>query len=291
MVNMEKIISKASVLIEALPYIQEFQGKRVVVKYGGSVIAKEKYCESVLRDVVFMRTVGMHPILIHGGGQSISGRMKKAGITPKFHHGMRVTDEKAISIVEEVLVETVGKTIIDILSSFGGKSEHLTRSKIIKAKKMTHYMDEEVDLGYVGEVENVRSDILIKKCTEGIIPIIAPIGFGSDDKPYNINADLLAGEVSACVRAEKLVLLSDVLGIMRDLSDETSLFSTLKEEDIEGFIKKGIIKEGMIPKVHSCIRALDNGASKAHIIDGRLPHSLLLEIFTEKGVGTEIIKN
>ncbi|MBN1522057.1 MAG: acetylglutamate kinase [Candidatus Aureabacteria bacterium] len=287
---MDKIITKASVLIEALPYIQAFQGKRIIIKYGGSVIAKEKYCESVLKDVVFMRTVGMHPILIHGGGKSISDRMKKDGITPRFHHGMRITDEKTMAIVEEVLVETVGEKIIEILGSFGGKAEHLTRQKIIRAKKMTHYMEEEVDLGYVGEVEDIRSDILIKKCTEGIIPIIAPIGYGEDDKPYNINADILAGEVAASVRAEKLVLLSDVLGIMRDLSEEASLFSTLKESDIEKFIEKGIIKDGMIPKVHSCIKALENGATKAHIVDGRISHSLLLEIFTDKGIGTEIIK-
>lgn len=290
MQNMEKIITKASVLIEALPYIQSLQGKRVVIKYGGSVIAQEKYCESVLRDIVFMRTVGMHPILIHGGGTAISERMKKEGITPRFHHGMRVTDEKTMAIVEEVLVETVGRPIIDMLSSFGGKAEHLTRSRLIRVNKLTSYLNEDVDLGFVGEVKAIRSDILMKKCTEGIIPILAPIGFCEDEKPYNINADILAGEVSASVRAEKLVLLSDVLGIMRDLADDSSLFSTLKEDDIEEFIKKGIIKEGMIPKVHSCIKALESGASKAHIIDGRIPHSLLLEIFTDKGVGTEIVK-
>ncbi|MCK5708465.1 MAG: acetylglutamate kinase [Candidatus Aureabacteria bacterium] len=290
MENMEKIIGKAAVLIEALPYIKRLQGKRIVVKYGGSVIAKEKYCESVLRDVVFMRTVGMHPILIHGGGKAISDRMKKEGINPKFHHGMRVTDESTMSIVEEVLVDTVGSNVVKMLSSFSVKALHLTRDKIIKTRKMTEYLGEEVDLGYVGEIEEIRSDILIKKCTEGIIPIIAPIGFGSDGKPYNINADILAGEIASSVRAEKLVLLSDVLGIMRDLTDESSLFSTLKEDDIQSFIEKGIIKEGMIPKVHSCIKALDNGASKAHIIDGRILHSLLLEIFTDQGVGTEIVK-
>ena len=209
---------------------------------------------------------------------------------PRFHHGMRMTDEKTMSIVEEVLVDTVGKNIIDVLSSFGGKAEYLTRTKMVSAKKMTSYLDEKVDLGYVGEVKNIKSEGLIKKCTEGIIPIIAPIGFGEAGKPYNINADILAGEVSASVRAEKLVLLSDVLGIMRNLTEESSLFSTLKEEDIEEFIKKGVIKEGMIPKVHSCIKALDNGASKAHIIDGRVEHAVILEIFTNAGIGTEIVQ-
>ena len=287
--DMEKIITKASVLIEAMPYIQQLQGKRIVIKYGGSVIAKEKYCESVLRDVVFMRTVGMHPIVVHGGGKSISERMKQEGIIPKFVHGMRVTDEKTIAIVEDVLVETIGKNIIDILSSFGARAENLTRNRLVKAKKMTRFMDQEIDLGFVGEVQEVKSDVIIKKCTEGIIPVIAPVGMGDDQMMYNINADIMAGEVAASVRAAKLVFLSDVRGIMRDLSDESSLFSTLKKDDIQTFIEKGIINEGMIPKVHSCIRALENGASKAHIIDGRIPHSLLLEIFTDKGIGTEIL--
>jgi acetylglutamate kinase len=287
--DMEKIITKASVLIEAMPYIQQLQGKRIVIKYGGSVIAKEKYCESVLRDVVFMRTVGMHPIVVHGGGKSISERMKQEGIIPKFVHGMRVTDEKTITIVEDVLVETIGKNIIDILSSFGARAENLTRHRLVKAKKMTRFMDQEIDLGFVGEVQEVKSDVIIKKCTEGIIPVIAPVGMGDDQMMYNINADIMAGEVAASVRAAKLVFLSDVRGIMRDLSDESSLFSTLKKDDIQTFIEKGIINEGMIPKVHSCIRALENGASKAHIIDGRIPHSLLLEIFTDKGIGTEIL--
>jgi acetylglutamate kinase len=278
------------VLIEALPYIQSFQGKRIVIKYGGSVIAKEKYCESVLRDVVFMRTVGMHPIIVHGGGKSISERMKQEGIVPKFVQGMRVTDEKTIAIVEEVLVETIGKNIIDILSTFGGRAENLTRMRLVKAARMTQFRGEEIDLGFVGDIREIRSDVIIKKCTEGVIPVLAPVGIGEDGSLYNINADILAGEIAASVRADKLVLLSDVLGIMRDISDESSLFSTLKEEDIEQFIQKGIIKEGMIPKVYSCIKALDNGATKAHIIDGRLPHSLLLEIFTDKGIGTEIIK-
>ncbi len=290
MVNMEKIITKASVLIEALPYIQAFQGKRVIIKYGGSVIAQDKYCESVLRDVVFMRTVGMHPILIHGGGKSISEKMKESGITPKFRHGLRVTDEKTIKIAEEVLVNDVGKRMLEIIESFGGKAEHLTKEKIIKARKLKNFRGEDIDLGFVGDVEAVKSDILIKKCTEGIIPVIAPIGYDEEGNPYNINADVLAGDVAASVRAEKLVILSDVLGIMRDVNDENTLFSTLKEDDIEKFIEKGIIKEGMIPKVHSCIKALDNGANKAHIIDGRIPHSLLLEIFTDKGIGTEIVK-
>ena len=289
---MKTIIDKAAVLIEALPYIQKFHSKKVVIKYGGSVISEEINIASVLRDVVFMRTVGMHPIIVHGGGKSITSRLKEANIPARFVDGLRYTDEKTIHIVKEVLRDQISNHIADILRKFGADPILLNGvdGRVIKCRRLSEHMGKPVDLGFVGEITSIDRDIVIKACELGKVPVIAPIGADETGQLYNINADVMAGELSAAINAEKMVYLSDIPGILRDLSNPESLMSTIKKSQIDPLIKDNVISGGMIPKIQSCLKSLDAGAKKTHIIDGRLQHSLLLEIFTDRGVGTEIIQ-
>lgn len=294
---MKRYIQKANVLIEALPYIQKFRGKTFVVKYGGSVIGKDDFTESVLQDIVFMECIGINPVLIHGGGHAISNAMKLAGVQPKFIHGLRVTDKKSIEIVENVLVNEVNAYIIKTINSIGGKAKGISGKKgIIEAKKhLLNITDEEtnisetIDIGFVGDITKVFSEPLQELINKEIVPIIAPLAFGSDGNTYNINADVAAGHIAGSLKAEKLVFLTDVSGIMHNPKDKTSLISTLKTKDVEDLIKHQTIQGGMIPKVTSCLKALEQGVGKTHIVDGRIAHSLLLEIFTDTGIGTEII--
>lgn len=292
---MRRYIRKANVLIEALPYIQHFRNKVFVIKFGGSVIGKENYTESVLQDIVFLECIGINPVVIHGGGHYISETMKKKGIQPKFIQGLRVTDDSVLEIVKESL-SAVNRHLAEIINSLGGKATGVMGSEhIIKAKK--HYVEiiedsrhKKIDIGYVGNVVQIFPGEIFKLIQQEFVPVIAPLGFGEEGEVYNINADISAGEIAASLKAEKLIFLTDVEGIMRDPEDSSSLISTLKIDDVKEFIRNGTISGGMIPKVNSCLKALKNGVTKTHIIDGRIPHSLLLEIFTDKGIGTEIVK-
>lgn len=295
---MKRYIQKANVLIEALPYIQKFRGKTFVIKYGGSVIGKDDFSQTILQDLVFLECIGINPVLIHGGGKAINDALKKSGTQPKFVKGLRVTDEATLKIVENVLFGVVNKQIVNLLKSLGGRAQGLSgRNGLLKAKKhLVSIKDpdtgkiQKVDIGNVGDITEVMSQPILKVVSEDAIPVIAPLAFDENKNTYNINADTAAGEIAAAIKAEKLIFLTDVEGIMRNIEDRASLISTIKSHEIEKFIDKGVISGGMIPKVNSCLKAIKNDVKKTHIIDGRTPHSLLLEIFTDKGIGTEIVK-
>jgi acetylglutamate kinase len=290
---MKTFIDKADVLIEALPYIQRFKGKKVIIKFGGSVLSEEKYTESVLRDVVFMRTVGMHPIVVHGGGKAITLRMKDAGITAKFIQGLRYTDAKTMDIVQDVLRNEISKNIGGILSRFGSVPAYFNGKDTgtFYCEKKTRFLGKEIDLGLVGDIVRVDTAGISAACETEKVPVIAPIGVDERGSLYNINADSMAGELASALNVEKIVFLSDIPGILKDINDPKSMISSLKKTDVDILIKQGVIHGGMIPKIDSCLKSLESGARKTHIIDGRLSHSLLLEIFTDKGVGTEIVQD
>jgi acetylglutamate kinase len=291
---MEKLIEKARTLIEALPYMQSFRGKTFVIKYGGSAMIDAALKQGFAQDVVLMRFIGINPIIVHGGGPQIGKTMEQMGKKPTFVSGQRVTDAETMDIVEMVLGGKINKEIVNMINHAGGKAIGLTGKDggLIQAKKLKLSKkseetgeDELIDIGLVGEVQDVRPDALIALEQEGFIPVIAPIGAGANGETYNINADLVAGAVAGALKAEKLILLTDQAGI---LDKEKKLISTLNKKKVEGLIHAGVIAGGMMPKTNSCFQALDAGCAKAHIIDGRVPHALLLEIFTKEGVGTEI---
>ena len=273
--------------MEALPYIKSFYDKTVVIKYGGSAMLDDDLKRSVIQDIIFMEYVGMHPIVVHGGGAQISELMKKLGKKPKFIKGLRVTDKETAEIVEMVLDGKINSEIVQLINKNGGNAAGLSGKdgNLIRAKKLLGGKGE--DMGYVGEVESINPGIIDVLGKQDFIPVISPIGAGKDGHTYNMNADLVAGEIAAALKAHKLVLLTDVKGIYKG---KKTLLSTLKIKDAQKLIKKGVIGKGMIPKVNACITALKARVAKTHIIDGRIPHSLLLEIYTDKGIGTEIIK-
>lgn len=284
---MQDIIKKADTLIEALPYIMKFKGTTFVIKAGGSMMESRDIIGGIFEDIIFLSCVGIKPVLIHGGGSRINAEMKKAGLQPKFIDGIRVTDARAIKIVDEVLTDTSSE-IAGHIEELGGKARALSGSKygVIKAEKVKY---KGKDIGFIGKVSSVDVSPIKKALESGAIPVISPVGRGGDGKAYNINADQAASEIAAALKAEKFVLITDTKGILMDESDEESLISTLRKKEAEGLIKRGIIRSGMIPKVKAVIAALNNGVEKTHIIDGRLNHAILLEIFTDKGIGTEII--
>jgi len=286
----EHLIEKASVLIEALPYIKAFFGKTVVIKYGGKAMVDEELKRSVILDVILMHYVGMRPILVHGGGPQIDQAMKRAGLEPQRVGGLRITDPETMRIVEQVLVGEINQEIVSLVNHYGGLAVGLSGKDggLIRAKKASMIQDgEEVDLGLVGEVQSISPAILKVLEREGFIPVVAPTGFGEDGLTYNINADTVAGELAAALSAEKLVLLTDTDGI---LDKEGRLLSTVSRGEIEQLILDGTIAEGMLPKVQACLTALNGGVRKTHIINGTIPHALLLEIFTTTGIGTEIVQ-
>lgn len=290
---MQDAISKASVLIEALPYIQGYSEKIVVVKLGGSVMDDLDAERDLLRDVVFMSSVGMQPIIVHGGGKEISKAMDEAGLEPNFVQGLRYTDERTLTIAEQVLCARINHRIVDTLCSLGVDAIGLNSltSCVLFAERMFLAGEENrrIDIGYVGRVEEVNAKVLRLLCQADTIPVIAPIARDRAGGKLNVNADTAAGHVAAAVRAEKLVMVSDTHGIRTSKDDPDSFRPTLDRGEISDLLKQKIIDKGMIPKVESCLRALDAGTRKAHIIDGRIPHSLLLEIFTDKGIGTQIL--
>lgn len=284
---MEKIIEKAGTLVEALPYIKRFRGKVFVIKYGGSILSNNEIRHGFLNDISFLNFVGIEVVLIHGGGPEINERLKKEGLKVEFVNGLRVTDEKTMTIVDEVLTSVNGSLVTE-LSSFGVEALGLTskKDKTIHAKPAKGIQK----LGFVGEVEEINTAPIRKAFEKDAIAVISPVGVGEGNNLYNINADEAASKIAVSLSADKLVLLTDVQGVLRDKTDEKSIASTLSVKEAEGLIEKGVIKEGMIPKVKSCIDALKGGVNKTHMISGRTSHSLLLEIFTDKGIGTEIVK-
>ena len=283
-------IRRAEVLLEALPYIREFRGKTVVIKYGGAAMERADLKEPFALDVILLRLVGMKPVIVHGGGPQIGSLMKRLGKEPKFVGGMRVTDEETVEIVEMVLVGKINTEIVGLINHHGGKAVGLSGKDagLLLARKRKHRLPtgEEVDLGLVGEVDLVNVEPIRLLEDNGFIPVIAPVGVGSEGETYNINADLVAGEVAAALGAEKLIHLTDVQGI---LDSAGKLVSTLSRKEAERLVTAGVIDGGMLPKVESALRALEGGTAKAHIIDGRVPHAILLELFTREGVGTEIV--
>ncbi|MDD5730852.1 MAG: acetylglutamate kinase [Candidatus Omnitrophica bacterium] len=284
---MEEAIKKADVLIEALPYIKRFHKKLIVIKYGGSILGEEKIRKGVLEDIIFLNFMGLRPVLVHGGGPNISDRIRASGKKTEFMDGMRVTDEATLVVVEEEL-QKLNDQIVKELCELGGKAVCLNgkNKKLILAEKKKA----KIDLGLVGNIIGVNNEAILEEIKTDSIPVILPMGIDNDKKVYNVNADEAASYVAASLKAEKLVLLTDVKGIMRHPEDPNSFLSTLTEQESEGLIKENVIQKGMIPKVNACINALNKGVKKTHIIDARIPHALLLEIFTDRGVGTEIIK-
>lgn len=284
---MEEAIKKADVLIEALPYIKKFHRKAVVIKYGGSILGEDKIRRGVLEDIVFLSFMGLRPILVHGGGPNISDRMRASGKKTEFVDGMRVTDEETLGVVEEEL-KTLNSIIVKEITELGGKAVGLNGKDrgIIQAEKKKA----KIDLGLVGKVTKINAQALGAELKSSQILVVLPMGAGPDGKAYNVNADESAASISGALAAEKLVLLTNVRGIMRNADDPNSFISTLTVEAARVLIQNKVIQQGMIPKVEACIAALDKGVKKTHIIDARIPHALLLEIFTDTGVGTEIVK-
>lgn len=287
----------AEVLIEALPYIRHFYDRQIVIKYGGAAMQDDTLIHSVMQDIVLMKYVGIRPIIVHGGGPRITTWMDKIGKVPEFVQGLRVTDAETIEIAEMVL-GSINKEIVSRINQHGGKAIGLSgkdANLVLAEKQETRVTDEngqeiDVDLGFVGKIIGINTESVTALDKAGYIPVITPIGVGVDGQTYNINADTMAGEIASAFQAEKLIMLTDTRGILRDLSDDASLMSTIRMREVDAFIKEGFIAGGMLPKVEACTTALIGGVYKTHIIDGRIPHSLLLEVFTEGGVGTEIVR-
>jgi acetylglutamate kinase len=284
------VTNVAEVLLEALPYIRQFAGKTVVIKYGGSAMEQADLKEQFALDVILLRLVGINPVIVHGGGPQIGALMKRLGKQPEFVGGMRVTDAETVEIVEMVLVGKINKEIVGLINLHGGRAVGLSGKDgtMLLSRRRSHRLPsgEEVDIGLVGEVEAVNPEPIRLLEERGFIPVIAPVGVGRDGETYNINADLVAGDVAAALKAEKLIHLTDVEGIK---DGQGKLVSHLSRAEAARLISEGVIDGGMLPKVESSLRALGGGSAKAHIIDGRVPHAILLELFTREGVGTEIV--
>ena len=292
-IDISEVTAKAKVLLEALPYIQDFHGSTFVVKYGGSFmddpdpIARTR----VAYDIAFLAAVGINVVVVHGGGKAITRAMAESGLKANFVNGLRVTDEPTMAVVKRTLNEIVNKDVCDAITVAKGKPMGLPGDSVLTCAKLEEDDDgNKVDLGYVGDVTEVKIKVIKKEMAEGYIPVISPVAEGLDGKPYNVNADVAAGRVASALRARRLVYMSDVPGLLSAPPDPDSLISTLKSNQVDELKKKGIIDKGMRPKVGSAVRALEEGVQRVHFVDGRLPHSLLLEIFTDKGIGTEIVQ-
>jgi acetylglutamate kinase len=288
--EMASLVRRADILMEALPYIRAFRGKTLLIKYGGAAMEQTELKEHFARDVILLRLVGLRPVIVHGGGPQIGALMKRLGKQPEFVGGMRVTDVETVEIVEMVLVGKINKEIVGLINLHGGRAVGLSGKdgNLLLARKRLHRAPDGrlVDIGLVGEVETVNPEPIFLLEENGFIPVIAPVGMGADGATYNINADLVAGEMAAALRAEKLIHLTDVRGIV---GEDGELISTLTRREAERLMTANVIEGGMLPKVESALRALEGGAAKAHIIDGRVPHAILLEVFTNEGIGTEIV--
>jgi acetylglutamate kinase len=290
---MQQAINKANILMEALPYIKTFKNKTFVIKFGGNAMVDPALSHSFALDIILLNYVGIRPVIVHGGGPQIGEFMDRLGMETKFVDGLRVTDKNTIEIVEMVLVGKINKEIVGHINQNGGKAVGLSGKdgNLLMAEKIwlkdKNDPLKKVDIGMVGEVKSVNPNVINTLDTAQFIPVIAPLGAGEDGETYNINADTAAGEIASALKAEKLILLTDVEGV-KDKND--NLLSTLTEQETEKSIETGAISGGMIPKVNCCCKALDKGVGKAHIIDGRVEHAVLLEIFTDVGIGTQIVK-
>lgn len=283
---------RAATLIEALPFMQSFRGRTFVVKYGGSAMEDDEVVDRLLRDIVFLEAVGINPVLVHGGGKAISARMREAGLVARFVHGLRVTDAASIGIVEDVLVREVNPRLVSTINSFGGRAAGFSGRDVLRAERLPPVDDGRggtEDIGFVGRVTGVETASLESALREEVVPVVSPVASSPDGGALNVNADDAAAAIAAALRAEKLIFLSDVPGIMRDRDDPDSLIPTVHGPQVGTLIRQKVIDGGMIPKVQGAVAALAQGVGKAHMIDGRLPHGLLLEIFTNEGVGTEIV--
>jgi acetylglutamate kinase len=288
---MSAATAKAQALLEALPYFQRFRGETVVVKYGGSAMEEPTLVQSVLRDIVFLEAVGVNPVVVHGGGKAITAAMAKEKLEARFVDGLRVTDAASISIIDRVLTEEISPSLAAQIRKLGGRAEAVSGKDVLVAEKAPLHGDaagEKVDLGFVGEVAAVDIAAVRRLIEAEIVPVISPLGRGRDGQVYNINADTAAAQIARALRAHKIIYLSDVNGVRRDPKDAASLISTLNPAQIEQLKKEGVIAGGMIPKVDSAVASLAGGVGKVHFIDGREPHALLLELFTDAGIGTEI---
>ncbi|MDQ0285443.1 acetylglutamate kinase [Desulfofundulus luciae] len=289
---------KAAILVEALPYIKKFYGKTVVIKYGGHAMVDCGLKKAVLTDVVLMKYVGMHPVIVHGGGPEITAMLQKLGIESRFVGGLRVTDEETMEIVEMVLAGKLNKEIVSLINRIGGKAVGLSGKdacllQAVKKPGKVYQPDgtvEMVDIGCVGQVKKVNPAIVNTLINEGYIPVVAPVAVGPEGESYNVNADTAAGELAVALGADKLIILTDVEGILENREDKDSLLSVIRADDVPDLIGRGIIDGGMIPKVECCTRALYGGVNTTHILDGRVPHSILLEVFTDKGIGTMVVR-
>jgi acetylglutamate kinase len=295
MEHIQSSMERADILLEALPYIRRFYNKTIVIKYGGHAMVDQDLKDKFARDVVMMKYIGMNPVVVHGGGPQIGSLLKKLGKESKFIQGMRVTDQETMDIVEMVLVGMVNKEIVGLINQHGGRAVGLSGKdgNLIEAEK--YYLNDDkakntpseiIDIGLVGKVKTVNAELIVSLSQNNFIPVIAPTGIGEKGETYNINADIVAGEVAAALKAEKLLLLTDVAGV---LDNNKNLIHTMTNQDALNLIDDGTVEGGMFPKVKCCLKALRGGVKKAHIIDGRLKHAILLEVFTDKGIGTEIV--
>ena len=286
---MQKLIEKAAILMEALPYIQQFRDAVVVVKLGGSMMEDVEKTRSVMRDIVFMECAGMRPVVVHGGGKAISAALRESGIETRFVGGLRHTCEATIKVVDRVLHDLVNADLVGMMNELDGRPFAMSGKNILRAEKVLGGSDGQQDLGYVGQVVNVDTEQINWVINRREVPVITPLGCDMEGKVYNINADMAACRIAAHLKARKLVFLSDVPGILMDPSDEGSLVSSIGLSEIDRYIEDGVISGGMVPKVCSAADALRAGCGKVHMVDGRLRHSLLLEIFTDQGIGTQMI--
>jgi acetylglutamate kinase len=284
--NVNSDLNRVRILSEALPYIQQFAGRTIVVKYGGAAMKDSDLKATVIRDIVLLSCVGLRPVVVHGGGPEINSWLGKLGIEPQFKNGLRVTDAATMDVVEMVLVGRVNKEIVALINQAGGSAVGLCGKdgNLIKARPQG-----QEGIGFVGEVTNINIDLLHSLVKSGYIPVVSSVAADDDGQAYNINADTAAGEIAAALGAEKLILLTDTPGILRDYKDPSTLITTLDIQEARRLIDQGVVAGGMIPKVNCCVRSLAQGVKAAHILDGRVPHALLQEIFTDEGIGSKII--
>ena len=290
---MNTLLEKTEVLVEALPYIQRFRNSLMVVKFGGSAMEDPQLVARTMQDIVMLEAIGIRPVVVHGGGKAISAELKRLEIPVKFVNGLRYTCERTIKVVDQVLHDVVNRSLVKMGTECGGKLCGISGKQVLKARK-TMSVDpltgKEEDVGFVGEVYGVNPTPILEAVEKGFIPVVTPLGSGDENTVYNINADTAACRIAAALHARKLVFMSDVPGILQDKDDESSLIGTIRTDEIDTLIKQGVLSGGMLPKIAGCVAALDAGINKVHMIDGRLKHSLLLEIFTSTGVGTQIVR-
>ena len=290
---MQDLIKKANVLVEALPYIQKFRNSVMVIKFGGSSMEDPELVRSTMRDVVLLEATGIKPVVVHGGGKAISAELRKQDIPVRFVNGLRFTCDRTIRVVDDVLHNQVNRELVELANAAGGNAVGVSGKQVLKAQR-TQSVDpvtgEAQDIGFVGEIVGVNGAKILEEVEAGRIPIVTPLGLGLDGQVYNINADVAACKVAEAIHARKLVFLSDVPGILSDRENEASVIPTICTDEIGGLIRDGIISGGMLPKIKSCVEARNSGINKVQLIDGRVMHTLLLEIFTDRGVGTQIVR-